>query len=77
MFGRCTCATRFGSSRVLCISLHTQLRTLLALKLQEDFADFLALKKETNDIVVQQHYRTVLEHVFEVLQQLQIPLKTE
>jgi hypothetical protein len=55
----------------------TQLRTLLALKLQEDFADFLALKKETGDIVVQQHYRTVLEHVFEVLQQLQVPLKAE
>ena len=29
-----------------------QLRTLLGLKLQEDFADFLALKKETNDIVI-------------------------
>ncbi len=54
-----------------------QLRTLLALKLQEDFADFLALKKETNDIVVQQHYRGLLEHVFEVLQQLEVPLKTE
>ncbi len=54
-----------------------QLRTLLGLKLQEDFADFLALKKETNDIVVQQHYRSVLEHVFEVLQQLEVPLKTE
>ena len=54
-----------------------QLRTLLALKLQEDFADFLALKKETNDIVIQQHYRGVLEHVFEVLQQLEVPLKAE
>ncbi len=54
-----------------------QLRTLLALKLQEDFADFLALKKETNDIVVQQHYRGLLEHVFEVLQQLEVPLKAE
>lgn len=55
----------------------SQLRTLLALKLQEDFADFLALKKETNDVVVQQHYRSVLEHVFEVLQQLEVPLKAE
>jgi hypothetical protein len=54
-----------------------QLRTLLALKLQEDFADFLALKKETNDIVIQQHYRGLLDHVFEVLQQLEVPLKTE
>jgi hypothetical protein len=52
-----------------------QLRTLLALKLQEDFADFLALEKESNDIVVQQHYRGLLEHVFEVLQQLEVPLK--
>jgi hypothetical protein len=54
-----------------------QLRTLLALKLQEDFADFLALKKETNDIVIQQHYRGLLEHVFEVLHQLEVPLKAE
>ena len=45
----------------------SQLRTLLGLKLQEDFADFLALKKETKRYVVQQHYRGVLEHVFEVL----------
>jgi hypothetical protein len=44
-----------------------QLRTLLALKLQEDYADFLALEQEAPDIVVQQHYRTVLRHVFEVL----------
>jgi hypothetical protein len=54
-----------------------QLRTLLGLKLQEDFADFLALKKETNDIVIQQHYRGLLEHVFEVLQQLEVPFKAE
>jgi hypothetical protein len=54
-----------------------QLRTLLALKLQEDFADFLALEKESNDLVVQQHYKSLLRHVFEVLQQLEVPLKTE
>lgn len=54
-----------------------QLRTLLALKLQEDFADYLALEKESNDLVVQQHYKSLLRHVFEVLQQLEIPLKTE
>jgi len=53
----------------------TQLRTLLALKLQEDFADFLALEKEGNDIVIQQHYRGLIRHVFEVLQQLEVPLK--
>jgi hypothetical protein len=55
----------------------TQLRTLLALKLQEDFADFIALEKESNDLVVQQHYKGLLRHVFEVLAQLEVPLKTE
>ena len=52
-----------------------QLRTLLALKLQEDYADFLALEKESNDLVVQQHYKGLIRHVFEVLQQLEVPLK--
>ena len=55
----------------------TQLRTLLALKLQEDFADFLALEKESNDLVVQQHYKGLIRHVFEVLRQLDVPLKEE
>jgi len=54
-----------------------QLRTLLALKLQEDYADFMALEKESNDLVVQQHYKGLLRHVFEVLQQLEVPLKAE
>ncbi|MEP6673032.1 MAG: hypothetical protein ABJF10_27980 [Chthoniobacter sp.] len=54
-----------------------QMRTLLALKLQEDFADYLALEKESNDLVVQQHYKSLLRHVFEVLQQLEVPLKAE
>ena len=54
-----------------------QLRTLLALKLKEDFADFVALEKESNDLVVQQHYKALLRHVFEVLQQLEVPLKVE
>jgi hypothetical protein len=53
-----------------------QLRTLLALKLQEDFADYRALEQESNDLVVRQHYRGLLQHVFEVLQQLEVPLKT-
>lgn len=48
---------------------NAQLRTLLGLKIQEDYEDFLALEKESPDIVVQQHYRTVLRHVFEVLTQ--------
>ena len=54
-----------------------QLRTLLGLKLQEDFADFLALEKESNDLVVQQHYKGLIRHVFEVLRQLDVPLKEE
>ncbi|MEI9897726.1 MAG: hypothetical protein WDN28_28680 [Chthoniobacter sp.] len=54
-----------------------QMRTLLALKLQEDFADYLALEKESNDLVVQQHYKSLLRHVFEVLTQLEVPLKAE
>jgi hypothetical protein len=46
-----------------------QLRTLLSLKLQEDYEDFAALEKEKPDLVVQQHYRTVLRHVLDVLRQ--------
>ena len=52
----------------------TQLRTLLALKLQEDYADFLTLQKESPDAIVQQHYRGLISHVFEVLRSEQIPL---
>lgn len=44
-----------------------ELRTLLGFKLKEDFEDFQALEQEARDLVVQQHYRTVLRHVFEVL----------
>jgi len=51
-----------------------QLRSLLGFKLKEDFEDFLALEQEGNDIVVQQHYRTIMRHVFEVLREVQIPL---
>jgi hypothetical protein len=52
-----------------------QLRTLLGLKLREDFDDFLSLEQESNDLVVQQHYRTIIRHVFEVLREVQIPLE--
>ena len=52
----------------------TQLRTLLALKLQEDYADFLTLQKESPDAIVQQHYRGLINHVFDVLRGEQIPL---
>ena len=44
-----------------------RLRQLLVLKLQDDFEDFLALESESPDVVVPKHYRTVLQHVFEVL----------
>ena len=54
-----------------------QLRTLLALKLQENYADFLALEKESNDLVVRQHFKGLIGHIFEVLQQLEVPLKAE
>jgi hypothetical protein len=46
----------------------SELRTLLGFKLKEDFEDFQALEQEARDLVVQQHYRTVLRHVFEVLE---------
>ena len=44
-----------------------QLRTLLALKLQEGYGDFLALEQESRDLVARQHYRTLLREVFDVL----------
>jgi hypothetical protein len=44
-----------------------QMRALLRLKLQEDFEDFCALESEAQDVVVQQHYRSVLRHVFDIL----------
>lgn len=53
----------------------TRLRSLLALKLQEDFADFLALEKESQSVVVQQHYKGLLRHVFDVLRQEGVELK--
>jgi hypothetical protein len=52
-----------------------QLRTLLGLKLQEAYADFLALETQDRDLVVQQHYRTVLAEVFDVLKAESIPLR--
>jgi hypothetical protein len=51
-----------------------QLRTLLGLKLAEAFADFSALEKGDRDLVVPQHYRTVLSEVFGVLKAEGIPL---
>ena len=51
------------------------LRALLALKLQEDFEDFMALEEESIDVVVQAHYRTLLRHIFEVLTHEGVGLK--
>ena len=44
-----------------------QLRTLLALKLQDGYGDFLALEQESRDLVARQHYRTLMREVFDVL----------
>jgi hypothetical protein len=55
-------------------NLDQQLRTLLSLKLQEAYADFLALESQDPDIVVQQHYGTVLREVFAVLKAEGVPL---
>ncbi len=52
----------------------TQLRLLLGFKLKDDYEDFLALQQEARDLVMQQHYKTVLEHVFEVLAAEGVPL---
>ena len=52
-----------------------QLRALLGLKLQEDYADYLALENESLSAVVQQHYRTLLGHIFEVLKAENVPLQ--
>lgn len=49
--------------------INTELRTLLTFKLREDFEDFKALEEAGKDLVVQQHYQSVLRHVFEVLEQ--------
>jgi hypothetical protein len=52
-----------------------QLRTLLGMKLRECFEDFSALEKEDRDLVVPQHYRTVLAEVFGVLKAEGVPLE--
>jgi hypothetical protein len=52
-----------------------QIRALLALKLQEDYADFMALEKDSHDFVVSQHYPTILRHIFDVLREVQVPLE--
>lgn len=54
-------------------NLDQQLRTLLSIKLQEAYADFLALETQDPDIVIQQHYGTVLREVFAVLKAEGVP----
>ncbi len=53
----------------------SQLRALLALKLQENFADFCALEKASPAAVVQQHYKSLLQNVFDVLRHEGVLLK--
>jgi hypothetical protein len=55
-------------------NVDTQLRALLALKLQSNFSDFVALEQESPSVVVQQHYKSLLREVFEVLRHEGIPL---
>ena len=57
--------------------VNQQLRTLLGYKLQEDFADYQALQNESTSVVVQQHYRSLLGHIFEVLATEGIRFKSE
>ncbi len=57
--------------------VNQQLRTLLGYKLQEDFADYEALQNESTSVVVQQHYRSLLGHIFEVLATEGIRFKSE
>jgi hypothetical protein len=52
----------------------TQLRTLLALKLSEDWADYLALENQEPDLVIQQHHRSIIRKVFGVLLAEGVPL---
>ena len=46
-----------------------QLRTLLGLKLTEKFAEFQAMKNEAADAVFREHYRDLLDFIFDLLQQ--------
>jgi hypothetical protein len=57
--------------------VNQQLRTFLGLKLQEDFADFEALEQESTSVVVQQHYRSLLRHIFTVLSEEGVQLKPQ
>jgi hypothetical protein len=45
-----------------------QFKALLGIKLQTEFADFQKLSKEPPDEVLREHYRLLLEDVFNALQ---------
>jgi hypothetical protein len=51
-----------------------QLCSLLALKLQEDYADFIALEKGSPDVIVRQHYRGLIRSIFATLVGEGVPL---
>ena len=68
-------ASMAGASGESASDADAQLRTLLALKLQDAFSDFQALERESPSVVVQQHYRALMQQIFEVLRQQNIPLK--
>ncbi len=53
----------------------SQLRTLLALKLQDGYADFIALETGAPDVIVRQHYRGLLREIFAVLISQGLPLQ--
>lgn len=57
------------------VDVDTRLRTLLGLKLQSNFSDFVALEKESPSVVVQQHYKSLLRQVFEILRHERVPLE--
>jgi hypothetical protein len=64
-------------SRLLRDESDAQLRTLLGLKLSEVYADFGALETEDRDLVVPQHYRTLVSEIFAVLKAEGVPLQEQ
>ncbi len=55
----------------------TQLRNLLALKLQDEYSDYIALESRSTDLIVQQHYRGLIRSVFSTLRTEGIALAGE
>jgi len=44
-----------------------QLRALIGIKVARQYAEFQALREEPDDVVLRQHYREMLAHIFEAL----------